>query len=163
MWSNSSQSKNHSNTTNFLDIAKNNKRLILLTCIALSLIFSAAAVSWYNAVPPSATVTPKTEAAKESDPEPNPVLEKAETPKTEVEVSTQTDPSTQTELRINDQTTTLPSNGTVNKSIEGNNGNADVDISVNSRSSGSAQNHSSMNIQLNSKTEVESSSRTSIE
>ncbi len=163
MWSNSSQSKNRSNTTNFLSVGKVNKRLVVATCAIVSLIFSAAAVSWYNAAPPSASVTPQPESAKDVESSNTPVLNEPEAPKTEVEVSTQNDPNTETQMSINGQTTTLPSNGTVNKTVEGNSSNADVDISVNSHSTGSAQNHSSMNIQLNSKTEVESSSRTSIE
>lgn len=61
----------------------------------------------------------------------------------------------QTNLKLNGETVPLPANGSVQKTIQNDAGNATVDVSVNATSAGSAQSHSSTNIQLNVSNESE--------
>ena len=63
----------------------------------------------------------------------------------------------ETELQINSTPVTIPENGSVHRVIENDTGTTTVDVSVDSQTSGTNESSTSMNIEVNSSSEVEAS------
>ena len=66
-------------------------------------------------------------------------------------------PVTETKLNINSEPVVIPESGTVHRVIQDENGTTTVDVKVDSQTNGSSENSTSMNIEVNSSNEVESS------
>lgn len=63
----------------------------------------------------------------------------------------------ETELQINSTPVAIPENGSVHRVIENDTGTTTVDVSVDSQTSGTNESSTSMNIEVNSSSEVEAS------
>lgn len=68
---------------------------------------------------------------------------------------TTSDPVVETKLNINSEPVVIPDEGSVHKVIQDDNGTTTVDISVGSETTGSSEKSTSMNIEVNSSTQVE--------
>ncbi len=69
----------------------------------------------------------------------------------------ESEPVVETKLNINSEPVTIPEDGTVHKVIQDENGTTTVDISVDSQTNGSSEKSTSMNVEVNSSNQLESS------
>ncbi|MNH58530.1 hypothetical protein D3C73_103340 [compost metagenome] len=67
------------------------------------------------------------------------------------------EPVVETKLNINSEPVVIPEDGTVHKVIQDENGTTTVDISVDSQTNGSSEKSTSMNVEVNSSNQLESS------
>lgn len=67
------------------------------------------------------------------------------------------EPAVETKLNINSEPVVIPEDGTVHKVIQDENGTTTLDITVDSQANGSSENSTSMNVEVNSSTQSESS------
>jgi hypothetical protein len=67
------------------------------------------------------------------------------------------EPAVETKLNINSEPVAIPEDGTVHKVIQDENGTTTLDITVDSQANGSSENSTSMNVEVNSSTQSESS------
>jgi len=137
-------------------------RILLVS--ALLVASAVSVIGWYYTVSAQQSTNAIT-------PSPSPSAIKTETNNVAVPTVTKTDIQVNTSLsggddskpvvKINDQPVEMPASGTLSQTIHDDNGTTTLNISVKSDSSGSAKNHSSTNIKLNSSSESSSTSKDS--
>ena len=172
MWSYSSPAKEHASAADWMraHLLHGRTKYILAAIVALLIMISVTLfVAYGRATPASHIVTNYDEVQQQAS---SPDAVKAVDPKPTEEVSSDVKTNVQatinsgegnavvrpqTELKVNNQPVNLPSNGSVNKTIESQDGNTNIDISVKSNSAGSTETNSSTNIQLNTTSESETS------
>lgn len=135
--------------------------------IPLFVLAMASTLGWYS----SSVSKPATTADVTREETPIDVPQQVETPKSaptdstnSIDASlevTQTDnteaPAVETKLNINSEPVVIPEDGTVHKVIQDENGTTTVDITVDSQANGSSENSTSMNVEVNSSNQTESS------
>lgn len=134
--------------------------------IPLFVLAMASTLGWYSSsVSKPATTADVTREEASID------MEKVETPKpaptdstnsidTSLEVTQAGDaeePAVETKLNINSEPVVIPEDGTVHKVIQNENGTTTVDVTVDSQTNGLSENSTSMNVEVNSSNQTESS------
>jgi hypothetical protein len=135
--------------------------------IPLFVLAMASTLGWYS----SSVSKPAATADVTREEAPIDAQQQVETPKSaptdstnSIDASlevTQTDsteaPAVETKLNINSEPVVIPEDGTVHKVIQDENGTTTVDITVDSQANGSSENSTSMNVEVNSSNQTESS------
>lgn len=158
MWGNLSQS---------VKILSTQQRVVYLVRATAVAGLGVAALSVYGAAQPrasssngtfhdtiSAQQTSHSDAPLQGSAEINDISADLSEPKSDLPTST---------VRINDQTVTLPENGSLHTTIRDNNGTTSVDFSTQAQSSGSTQSMTSLSINSQSTSETQQTSETTSE
>lgn len=132
--------------------------------LPLFVVAAASTFGWYSSSASQANsvnVHHDTSSTTQSDSLKNPPDQSTSDVSTNLEFKQSTNPgsSAETELKVNSQPIDIPSNGTIHKVIQDNNGTTTVDVSVDSNTSGSSSSSTSTSVEVNSNSE----SKTNIE